>query len=104
MRINAQLSLPENNQPQKVGRPGSSNQQVQSAPAKLGEDQARLSADSARIDQLKANLSSAPEIRQGRVDALRQAIGQGTYQVSDQQLTVAMHAELVAADGGTPGR
>jgi flagellar biosynthesis anti-sigma factor FlgM len=104
MRVNAQLSLPENDQPQKVGRPGSSNQQVQSAPVRVPQDQARLSVDSARIDQLKAKLSNAPEIRQGRVDALRQAIGQGSYQVSDQQLAVAMHSELVTVDGGTPGR
>ena len=59
---------------------GSPTQQSRPAPVDSGQDQAQLSVDNETIQQLKANLSQVPEVRQERVDALRQAVSNGSYQ------------------------
>ena len=79
----------------KVARSGSSTQQSRPAPVNSGQDQAQLSVDNETIQQLKANLSQVPEVRQERVDALRQAVSNGSYQVSDQQLSDAIGSDLL---------
>ena len=43
-----------------------------------------------RLSGLEAKVASAPDIRQDRVEQLRQAIASGTYSVSDEQLADAM--------------
>ena len=58
-----------------------------------GSDVANLSTGSDAVQQLKANLGSVPEVRQERVNQLRQAIGDGTFQVSPSQVAGAMLAE-----------
>ncbi len=95
MRVDGALPVPENMQPDKVGRSGSSTQQSRPAPVNSGQDQAQLSVDNDTIQQLKANLSQVPEVRQERVDALRQAVSNGSYQVSDQQLSDAIGSDLL---------
>ena len=95
MRIDAALPLPENQQSSKVSSSGSSAQQSSAALASSGQDQTRLSVDSAAVQQLKTRLSQVPEVRQDRVDALRQAVGSGNYQVSDQQLGDAIGSDLL---------
>ena len=96
MRVDAALPFPENMQPEKVGRSGSSTQQSRPAPVNSNRDQAQLSVHNQSIQQLKSNLSQVPEVRQERVDALRQAVSNGSYQVSDQQLSDAMGSDLLA--------
>jgi flagellar biosynthesis anti-sigma factor FlgM len=96
MRIDAALPVPDNKQTPKVTSPGSSVQQNRSAPVAPTQDQAQLSADTATVQQLKASLSQVPEVRQERVNALRQAMSKGTYQVSDQQLGDAIGSDLLA--------
>src|SRR5580698_3204784 len=95
MRIDAAFPLPENQQTPKVAGPGSSAQQSSPAPVGSDQDQAQLSNDSGTLQQLKASLSLVPEIRQDRVDALRQAVSNGSYQVSDQQLSDAIGSDLL---------
>ena len=94
MRIDGALPLPENLQTQKVANSGSA---PQGSPASIGssQDQAQLSLDNNTIQQLKANLSQVPEVRQDRVDALSRAVSNGTYQVSDQQLSDAIGSDLL---------
>jgi len=96
MRIDAAFPLPENQQTSKMANSGSSVQQNRPAPVNADQDQAQLSVDNDTIQQLKANLSQVPEVRQERVDALRQAVSNGSYQVSDQQLSDAMSSDLLA--------
>ncbi|MGD0223674.1 MAG: flagellar biosynthesis anti-sigma factor FlgM [Terriglobia bacterium] len=96
MRVDGPLSVPENLQTQKVANSGSSAQQ--SSPASIGssQDQAQLSLDNNAIQQLKATLSQVPEVRQERVQALSQAVSNGSFQVSDQQLSDAIGSDLLA--------
>jgi len=95
MRIDAPISVPENLQTPKASRSGSSGQQGRSVPVGSGQDHAQLSADGATVQQLKARLSQVPEVRQERVEALRQAVGSGNYRVSDQQLGDAIASDIL---------
>jgi len=95
MRVNAPVSFPQGLPPDKIGRSGSTAQQNRSTPANSGEDQARLSVNNNTMQQLMSGLSRVPEVRQERVDALRQAVNGGSYQVSDQQLSNAIASDLL---------
>ncbi len=57
------------------------------------EDMTRLFAGSALVETLKAQLDKVPEIRQQRVDSLKQAITERRYQIYPQQIAVAMIAD-----------
>ena len=96
MRIDAALPLPENQPASKVANSGSSVQQNRSAPASSGQDQAQLSIDKTTIQSLTAQVARLPEVRQDRVDALRQAVSSGNYRVSDQQVSDAIGSDLMA--------
>lgn len=95
MRIDGSLPIPENLQPGKVSRSGLGSQQSSSSVGGPGQDQARLSVDSAKVQQLQASLSQVPEVRQERVNALSQAVSGGSYQISDQQLSDAIGSDLL---------
>jgi len=56
------------------------------------EDVAHLSSGSDVVQNLKMQLDALPEVRQQRVDALRQAISDGTYKISPQGVATAMLA------------
>ena len=96
MRIDAALPVPENQPTQKVANSGASVQQSASAPTASTQDQAQLSVDSGTVQQLKASLSQLPEVRQERVNALRQAVSKGSYQISNQQLGDAIGSDLLS--------
>ena len=97
MRIDAALPLPENIQTQNVTRSGSSAAQSSTALAASTQDQAQLSVESGTVQQMKTTLSHLPEIRQERVNALRQAVNSGSYQVSNQQLADAIGSDLLSS-------
>jgi flagellar biosynthesis anti-sigma factor FlgM len=100
MRVDGPLSVPESVQAEQVARPGSPTQQNRPAPVDSDQDQAQLSVDGGTIQQLKATLSQVPDVRQTRVEALQQAIGSGSYQVSDQQLSDAIASDVLGQDIG----
>ena len=56
------------------------------------EDVAHLSSGSDAIQTLKLQLDAVPDVRQERVDALRQAISDGTYKISPHAVAAAMLA------------
>jgi flagellar biosynthesis anti-sigma factor FlgM len=95
MRIDAALPVPENQPTQKVASSGGSAQPSTAAPVTSGQDQAQLSVDSGTIQQLQSKLSQLPDVRQDRVNALRQAVGSGSYKVSNQQLSDAIGSDLL---------
>jgi flagellar biosynthesis anti-sigma factor FlgM len=45
------------------------------------------------VQQLREHLDGIPDVRQERVNGLRQAISQGTFQVSPGKIADAMLAE-----------
>jgi flagellar biosynthesis anti-sigma factor FlgM len=90
MRVDAPVPLPENFQADQVTRSGFSTQPSGAGAVNSSQDQAQFSVDNQTIQQMQANLSQVPEVRQDRVEALRQAVSSGSYQVSDQQLSDAM--------------
>lgn len=57
------------------------------------EDVAHLSSGSDAVQKLKLQLDAVPDVRQERVDALRQAISAGTYKMSPHAVAGAMLAE-----------
>jgi len=63
----------------------------------LGEDQAQLSGAHAQVQALAAQASQLPEIRQARVDSLRQAVRGGQYHPEPQQVAGALVAHMIAA-------
>jgi flagellar biosynthesis anti-sigma factor FlgM len=54
------------------------------------------------VQALKAQLANLPSIRQERVQALQQAVGNGAYKPSSQEIAAAIHADLFGAPS-TPG-
>lgn len=95
MRIDAPLPTPDNVQTQNVSRNGTPSPQSSASAVPTGQDQAQLSVDSGTVQQLKARVSQLPEIRQERVNALRQAVSSGSYQISNQQLGDAIGSDLL---------
>jgi flagellar biosynthesis anti-sigma factor FlgM len=60
----------------------------------LGEDQAQLSGAHLQVQALAAQALQYPEIRQEKVDALRQVVLAGNYQPSAQQVAEALFAHM----------
>lgn len=56
-------------------------------------DVANLSTGSDAVQQLRAHLDGIPDVRQERVTGLRQAISQGTFQVSPGRIADTMLSE-----------
>ncbi len=54
------------------------------------EDKTSLSQDTVSISSLEAHALSFPEVRQDKVNALRQAIRDGEYKVEPDQVAQAM--------------
>lgn len=63
----------------------------------LGEDQAELSGTYAQVQALTAQALQFPEIRQEKVNALRQVVQEGSYQPSSSQIAGAMFAHMLEA-------
>lgn len=96
------LQQPENSKPGRAGQSGTAANQSSasagaSAAASTAVDRAQFSFDQARIQSLAAQALAAPEIRQAKVAALGQAIGNGEYSVDAAKVADAMTAELSGA-------
>ena len=61
------------------------------------EDRTRLSADQEQTQKLRAAVAQQPEVRQERVAALRQALADGSHQVSNDQIAGAIVDEYSQA-------
>ncbi len=73
----------------------------QTSPA-AAPDQANFSFDQTRIQTLKNQVLAQPEVRQQRVDLLRQSLGKGEYSVTDTQLADALIADLTNGSAAQP--
>jgi flagellar biosynthesis anti-sigma factor FlgM len=95
MRIDlnpAAQALPES------GRsPNQSSASGGSAPAAgspRGEDQAQLSGTHAQIESLVAQALQLPDVRQEKVNSLRQAVQGGSYRPSASQVAESLFSHL----------
>ena len=61
------------------------------------EDQAHLSGAHAQVDALAAQASQLPEIRQERVQALRQVMLRGQYHPAPEQVAGAMIDSMISS-------
>jgi flagellar biosynthesis anti-sigma factor FlgM len=61
----------------------------------LGEDQAQLSDVQVHIQALVAQAAQLPETTQPKIDALRQAVVNGSYQPKPDQVAEALMASMV---------
>jgi flagellar biosynthesis anti-sigma factor FlgM len=74
--------------------PATSN--TASSSSVLGEDQAQLSGAHAQVHVLVAQASQFPEVRQERVQALRQAIQSGQYSASPEKVAGALFGDMIS--------
>jgi len=88
------LEPPEKGTTGRAGQAGAAGAGASSTP---GMDQARFSFDQARVQSLQAQVLAQPEIREAKVQALQQAIGNGNYSVSAGQVADALVSELGGA-------
>jgi negative regulator of flagellin synthesis FlgM len=72
---------------------GKTGQASQTPNISSDQDTATLSTASAIVSQLTNEALAAPEVRQNKVDALRQAIQNGEYQVDPGTIADAMIKE-----------
>jgi flagellar biosynthesis anti-sigma factor FlgM len=61
----------------------------------LGEDQAQLSGAHVQIQALATQVLQLPEIRQEKVNGLRQMVLGGSYQPSSNQIAEAVFAHML---------
>ena len=65
--------------------------------APVASDSVTLSADSTRLREMTEQLSALPEVDEGRVEQLRQAIADGSYQPDSERIAdkmLSMEAQL----------
>ena len=67
--------------------------------SRQSEDFAELATGSDAVKTLKTKLDNLPEIRQRRVDNLREALANGTYSISPGCIADGILAEMAGARG-----
>ena len=86
MRIDLNSPFQRGAQAEKSGKPSKST----NVHASRVSDDAGLSEDSVTLSSLALKALESPEVRQDKVDGLRQAIQNGQYSVNPQQVAEAM--------------
>lgn len=84
----------------KTGRTEQSPAAEQHGSEAAALDKARFSFDHTRVKALEAEVLAQPEVRQQKVELLRQALGKGEYAVSEGQIADAIIADLAAGSAG----
>ena len=85
------LEPPDNG---KTGRVGQTEAGGTGASSTAGLDQAHFSFAQTQVQSLKTQVLAQPEIREAKVQALQQAIGNGEYSVPASKLADALISEL----------
>jgi flagellar biosynthesis anti-sigma factor FlgM len=86
--------LPESSRSSNQSAAASASAAGAAASSALGEDQAQLSGAHAQVQGLVAQALQLPEIRQEKVNSLRQALLGGSYQPNPAQVADALFAHL----------
>jgi flagellar biosynthesis anti-sigma factor FlgM len=86
-------ALPES---ERLGNQSASASDTQAASSGvLGEDQAQLSGVHVQVQALTAQALHLPEVRQEKVNALRQVVQAGSYQPSSGQIADSMFQHML---------
>ena len=97
MRIDLTASsMPELERSQGTTSSESSAQAGVGATSAQDDDVAQLSTSSDVVASLRAQLNSVPDVRQSRVEYLRQAIDAGQFSISPERIADGMLAGSVA--------
>src|SRR5215813_118190 len=96
MKINLTTYGPEPPDKGSTERPRAAPASDQSGNDAVSLDRTRFTFDQTRVRALESQVLAQPEVRQEKVDQLRQAVGKGEYAVSDGQIADAMLADLAA--------
>ncbi len=73
--------------------------EVSNQPGVSLDDVAQLSTGSDAIQKLKTQLEAVPDVRQQRVEGLRQAISEGSFQVSPEHIADAILGDSLRTTG-----
>ena len=94
MRIDPNISSAANNMVDGAAgkNPASAPNRTQDAQSASGASE--IDPGFGKINSLKAELEKMPDIRQDLVDSLRQRIGNGSYNVSSDQIADAMIKDI----------
>jgi len=85
--------VPESDQ---TTRSNSAGNNQAAARMQSGEDQAQLSGAHLEIQALASQASQLPEVREERVQFLRQAISSGQYQTNPEKVAGALFAHMAS--------
>jgi len=94
MRIDPNARTPDLPESKGASRPDPSGQTT--AAQKLDSTDTATLGSYARIQQLSARLQQMPDDRQGRVEALAQAIREGHYNVSPEKIAHSIFTNMVS--------
>jgi flagellar biosynthesis anti-sigma factor FlgM len=93
MRIDNFNSSPNELSSELSSQPVSKQTGVQATPAGT-EDRATLTSDSTSLNSLLSTAMSTPEVRQGTVDSLREAVNNGSYELDPSKIAASMVNEF----------
>jgi flagellar biosynthesis anti-sigma factor FlgM len=99
MRIDLTTSGVEPPEQSKMSRAAQSGAAGTGANSTSGVDETHFSSDQTRLQSLEAQVLAQPEIRQAKVEALQEAIGNGEYSVPASQVADAMVSEWGGVQG-----
>jgi flagellar biosynthesis anti-sigma factor FlgM len=84
----------------KTDRTRATSAQSEQGNETIAHDQTRFLFDQTRLRALATQVLAQPEVRQQKVDLLRQSLGKGEYAVSDNQIADAIIADLTSGSAG----
>ena len=79
-----------------------SGHRVDGAKAETGTADSRFSAGEGSVSSLATVALRAPEVRRGKVEALREQLSSGGYQVSSHQIAASIMEQLRVSHGSRP--
>ncbi len=98
MRIDSNQAPPPLAESGRAGTPNPAGGDARTSRSNaLGEDQAQLSGAHIQVQALAAQVLQLPEIRQEKVNALRQLVLGGSYQPNSSQVAEAVFAHMLVS-------
>jgi len=95
MRIDSSQPTQNAGDAEQVKRSPQDKTQASKTAAPAATDSARISPESLALQKHLQTIKNQPEVRQDRVDAIKQAMASGTHAVSNQQLGDKLFNDLL---------